>query len=66
MECSPAAAMSRTWSITFILPRKAADSGGGSSAKSQLKLLGEESKMAALPGSIGSTRGPAPRVIGNY
>lgn len=65
LECSPAAAMSRTWSITFILPRKAADSGGGS-AKSRLKLLGEESKMAASPGSIGSTRGPAPRVIGNY
>lgn len=28
LECSPAAAMSRTWSITFILPGKAAGSGG--------------------------------------
>ena len=38
LECSPAAAMSRTWSITFILPRKAADSGGGS-AKSPDKMF---------------------------
>ena len=47
LECSPAAAMSRTWSITFIPPRKAADSGGGS-AKSWLELLGERVQNGGL------------------
>lgn len=55
LECSPAAAMSRTWSITFILPRKAAagSGGGGGDAESRPGAPEEPAKMAAAPGSFG-------------
>lgn len=66
LECSPAAAMSRTWSITLILP-------GDSAAQQQLterpraeRSLGEGSKMAAALGSFGSRRGSTPEDIGSY
>lgn len=58
LECSPAAAMSRTWSITFILPGRTEDASGG--AEGREATLGAGSKMAAAPGSFGSARGPAP------
>lgn len=67
LECSPAAAMSRTWSITLILP-------GDSAAQQQRRTpesgaeprIGEGSKMAAALGSFGSRRGSTPEDIGSY